>query len=370
MINYEYPPIGGGAGNATHFLSKALQKQGHQITILTTAFKEHTGYINDEGRHLYRISSPRRHDAQASTYEMAAYVTYAFFYIPRIIKKHHITHAIIFFSIPCGPLGLFLNKFFKIPFVNSLRGGDVPGLVEDLDNIHLFIRPLRRWILRSAKANIANAKGLANLSRQADPCPIDVIPNGVDTDYFQPPKTNKRDETIHFIFVGRFHEQKNLFFMLKHLSIVQEKNDKSIHLHLVGDGPLTSELKSEAENLKLSKFITWHGWLTKEELKDLYQQVHVMINPSHYEGLPNTVLEGMASALPVIASDIPGNNDLILHQKTGYLFDLKNALDFENCLLETLNKDTTILGNAARERAIEFYSWDSTAKQYEDKLLN
>lgn len=363
LINYEYPPIGGGAGNATRFLARALVKLGHPTIVLTAAFADQTGESEEQGVKLIRIPCKRKDPSQASTYEMMNFVFQAFKSLTRICDQNHIEAIINYFTIPCGPLAWWAKKKRNIDYVVSLRGGDVPGLVPELDNTHKLIQPIRRTILKKAKAIIANAQGLANLSRNADPFPVGVIPNGVDTETYTL-STENHSETFKFLFVGRFQAQKNLFFLLDQFKQLSEHN-KSFELHIVGDGPQKVELHQHAEKSKLNHIIHWHGWLDKPELLKLYQSSNILINPSHYEGLPNVLLEGMACGLPIIASNIPGNNDLVTHEANGYLFDIGDGKTCQENLIKSLDPNNTKdMGNLSRKRVIEHYTWESVAKQY------
>ena len=299
---------------------------------------------------------------------MLAYAFNAFFNLNKLIKKHQISHCIAYFSIPFGPLAWYMKLRWGIPYINSLRGGDVPGLVSDLNTIHKLITPLRRKVLASAITSIANAEGLANLSRKADPQIIEVIPNGVDTDFYQPLEKPTKSETFNFVFVGRFHEQKNIYYLLEQFSKVLKENT-TCHLHLIGDGGLNEAVRNHAQKLGINNHLSWHGWLNKDELKNVYQMSDCMINPSHYEGLPNTVLEGMACALPVIVSDIPGNNDLIIDNQNGYLFKLDDPEGLFQCMLKILkHNNVSELGKNGRSRVMQHYTWAMVAEMYEKCL--
>ena len=250
--------------------------------------------------------------------EMGLFLASALCSAPGIAHRHGVSKAIVFFTIPCGPVGYALKKSRQIPYVISLRGGDVPGLVPELDKIHWFITPLRRLVLRQALHLVANAPGLAALSYRTDPFPVKVIPNGVDVDFFRPaPQFPVSRPVFSFLFVGRFQPQKNLFFLLDRFNELQQASRRPFTLHLVGDGPMRASLQQYAARLGLQDRLIWHGWLDKESLRRVYQTADCFINPSLYEGMPNTVLEAMASGLPVVASRIPGNADLVKPRGNG-----------------------------------------------------
>ena len=374
IVNYEYPPLGGGASNASWFMAKALVAQGHAVSVLTSSFQELRGRTNEDGIVVHRIPAIRRARDRSNMIEMATFVVSGLFRVASIIRQERIEAAIIFFTIPCGPVGYLAKKLYGIPYVISLRGGDVPGLVPELAGMHRFLQSLRRLILRNAQAIVANASGLAALSEQVDPYRVGVIPNGVDTGFFLPRNDTSRDQStrarpFQLIFVGRFHTQKNLFFLLDRLSELRNRN-LDFHLHLIGDGPERAGLEQHVEKLRLSERVVWHGWLDKDSLNKAYQQADCMINPSLYEGMPNTVLEAMACGLPVIASNIPGNVDVVRDGVTGYLFDLGRPEQFREriealmCSPE-LAKD---FGRKAREWIVAEFSWPDVARKYVELL--
>ena len=88
--------------------------------------------------------------------------------------------------MPVGPIGLLLKQRLGVPYLVSLRGGDVPGLVPELTLVHQALKSFRRKVLRNATAVIANSRDLAQHSKDSDRYPVVVIPNGVDTEYFSP----------------------------------------------------------------------------------------------------------------------------------------------------------------------------------------
>jgi glycosyltransferase involved in cell wall biosynthesis len=244
--------------------------------------------------------------------------------LPFVLAKHRPDAILIFFLLPSGPIGAIAKLFFGLPYVVSLRGGDVPGLVSQLNLIHKTVAPLRHFVLKHARAVVANSDGLRKLSEAADRYPIRVIPNGVDADFFRPDRTGFRPDRSHgplrILFVGRFQEQKNLPFLLRQFARLPLGR---FELHLVGDGPQKKTLRDLAKQLGIEGSIVWHGWMPRAALPQVYQSADCLVNPSLYEGMPNAVLEAMACGLPVVASKVPGNDALVLDGETGFLFELE-----------------------------------------------
>lgn len=365
IINYEFPPIGAGAANASWFIARSLKKLGHTVAVLTSNFRQLQGRSDREGITIWRIPTVRRSHYKSNIFEMTCFSLSSLFFVRQIAKKCRTEYVIAFFTIPSGITALFLNWADRIPYLISLRGGDVPGLVPELDIIHKILTLPRRRVLRSAAGLVANSQGLKALSENADPFPVNVIPNGVDTDFLIPAPDRRCEKKI-FLFVGRFRPQKNLFFLLQQMNTVADTHAETFELHLVGGGPLEKELKAYADTLKSRNHIFWHDWCDKEQLKQYYQQAYCFLNPSFYEGMPNTVLEAMACGLPVIASRIIGNEEVVRHGETGFLFDLNSPESFQNIAVQLLENETLArnMGNKGRTLAEKEFSWDSVAKDY------
>jgi len=366
MINYEFPPIGAGAATATYHIGKELAAMGHEVNVLTSGYKNLPHKDVVDGMNVFRCPALRKKKSESNQVEMLSFVMSAFIYMPILIKQKKIKGIIVFFGLPCGPLGLWANVLFNIPYVISLRGGDVPGTDQSMDCIHRLLKPLRRLIYQKSRAVVANSEGLKNISIKTDSIPTIVIPNGIDTAYFRPSDKSIKKDYFSFIFVGRLCEQKNLFFLIKHLATLTEEMKEPFMLNIVGDGPIKEKLQHFADNLGMSERIQWHGWLTKSEIVKLLQGSDCFINPSLCEGMPNAVLEAMACGLPVIASDVAGNNALIIDGDNGFLFNLNDNLKMIDCLNRLIsNHDLRLkMGKIAREKLIKNFEWSKTASEY------
>lgn len=367
LTNYEYPPVGGGGGTATYHLARELVNLGHKAVVLTTAWGPNKGWSTESGGRVYRLKAGRKRPDRSNVPEMAGFLVTGTMALGRILREEDIEAHLVFFSFPGGPLGLWGWYLRKVPYVVSLRGGDVPGTEARLTLLYWLLRPFRHRIFANSRALVANSYGLKQLSEAADPFPVQVIPNGVDTDFFFPDEAQRRRNIFRFLFVGRFQPQKNLFFLLHWLSQLRGQTSRPFELHLVGDGPQRPDLERYAADLGLIDIVYWHGWVTdKQKLRRLYQGSHVLLNPSLYEGLPNVVLEAMACGLPVLASAVVGNTELVRHGDTGFLFPLAQPEKFGEYLRILLeNPDLAIsLGLNGRQWVRDRFSWKKAAQDY------
>ncbi len=367
IVNYEYPPVGGGASNASGFLAATLARQGHQVSVVTSAFREYRGLNVEDGVRVHRIPALRKMIDRADVRQMQHFAASASVHAPLIARRERIDGMIVYFTVPSGLVGYWLRMLFRRPYLVSLQGGDVPGLIPELDRTHRRIRWLRRKILGSARAIVANSQGLADLALKTDPFPIEVVPNGVDCAMFHP-ADDRADSGVPFriFFAGRLQKQKNLEVLLDELARLRRQGVTEFRLDVAGDGPLGPGLREYAERLELTDGVFWHGWLPKSKLVSLYRSADCFVNPSLYEGLPNTVTEAMASGLPVVASRVIGNDELVNDGETGLLFPLDEPRQLGDALLALMRDREAArrMGAAGRARAVEHHSWEAAAQAY------
>lgn len=368
LVNYEYPPIGGGAATASAAIARELTALGHRVTVLTSRFREHKGTSFQDQVRILRCPALRRRADRSGLLEMLSFLVSAGLRLNSAIKSGRVEAAIVFFSFPCGPLGLWGRMTMGVPYVISLRGGDVPGNEAALGPLHRLLAPLRRLIFRKSIAVVANSEGLKAMSEQADPWPVQVIPNGVDTEFFCPAAIGGVSKTgpFAFLFVGRFQTAKNLFYLFDHMALLKHSGAAPFVLQLVGDGPQRDELEAHAKKVGIDKDLIWHGWVDKGRVLEIYRNAGCLINPSLCEGMPNVVLEAMACGLPVIASRVPGNDAVVRHGESGWLFELDKPEAFLAALRSVMeNPDLARrMGRTGRAWVLEEFSWRRVAEAY------
>ncbi len=309
--------------------------------------------IEDGGIDVYRLPSRRASVSQSNPREMMSFVWHAWRALRRVVETHTPDAAFIFFSIPCGLLGPTLKGRHGIPYTILLRGGDVPGMESHLNTVHTLLRPVRRRILRRAQAVIANSKGLAEASMAADPIPVSVVPNGVDTDFFRPP-AQRPAGPFTFLFVGRFQPQKNLPVVINAFADAFAGTD--VRLRLVGDGPQRSELEELVQRRGVQSQVVFVPWLDKLGLLHEYQSAHCLINYSLYEGMPNVVLEAMACGLPAILSDIMGHEELGGASTAAQLVSCDDVAGL-NSAMKVMTSAATAIQSHATTSASHDVSW-------------
>ena len=363
LLNSEYPPIGGGAGNASANVARCLAALGHELTVLTAHFDGQPKMETRDGVTVYRIPALRRKQDHSGAVEQLAFIASASFWTLGWARRNRPNATLAFFGMPCGAVAWLLKVVYKIPYIISLRGGDVPGFRPyDFKTFHKLIGPFLHVIWHQASAVVANSNGLRDLAVAFDSrIEIPIIPNGVDGTRY----TNEaRDwSPPHLFSVGRIVYQKGLDLGLRALA---QLKDLEWRWSIAGDGPQMEPLKSLAQELGITERVTFLGWRSKEELAKDYHQANLFLFPSRHEGMPNAVLEAMSSGLPVVATRIAGNEELVMEGGTGFLVPSEDIDALRDALRKLLTNSNLCeqMGAASRQRVETEYSWEKVARQY------
>lgn len=145
-----------------------------------------------------------------------------------------------------------------------------------------------------------------------DPGKVHVVPNYVETDVFAP-DPDIEPEPGRVCFVGRLAPQKNP------LTLLEAIEGLDVSLDLVGTGPLGDRARACARDKDLD--VTFHGNVDHRRLPALFNRAEAVVLPSDYEGHPKVLLEAMACARPVVATDVPGIRAHVDHGRTGWLVE-------------------------------------------------
>jgi len=364
IINSEYPPIGGGAGNASANLAREFVALHQNVTVLTVHFGNFPRESVEDQIHVVRIKSLRRRQDRSGALEQITFMILGFLGTLPILRKRRPDVILAFFGVPCGPIAWLIEKFSGIPYLVSLRGGDVPGFRPyDFAMYHRLIGPILHLVWRKASAVVANSQGLRMLAENFDnKVNIDIVPNGVDISNYFPP-ADRDWQNPRLLWTGRLVYQKGLDVLFNALEGLK---DLSWTLTLVGDGPQRLELETMVQEKGIADRVSFKGWLERGELSQYYQESNIFVFPSRHEGMPNAVLEAMASGLPIIATEIAGNEELIIPGKTGLLVPSEDPGLLAQALTDLLTDPTQRMqmGLAARKRVETHYTWDSVARQY------
>jgi glycosyltransferase involved in cell wall biosynthesis len=173
---------------------------------------------------------------------------------------------------------------------------------------------------------------------------------------------------IMLLSVGRLSKEKGCNNLLKAFEIAQ-KHYNNVKLVYVGDGPLVDELKGQIirSNLKENALLCGHH----QNVQPYYEAADIFICPSDTEGLSNAILEAMAFSIPVIATDVGGNPEIIVHQVNGLLVPPQNivALKEAICLLLSNSSMRRKLGQSGYETIVGEFSFEQRTSKIESLYI-
>jgi colanic acid/amylovoran biosynthesis glycosyltransferase len=179
-----------------------------------------------------------------------------------------------------------------------------------------------------------------------------------------------------FLQAGRLIEKKGLPVTLRAFASFQKRYPKAT-LTIAGEGPLLGHLQELARELKIDNRVSFTGLISQEELRDLYYGSHIFLHPSetgpdgNQEGTPNSMLEAMASGLPVFATEHGGIPEAIEHGISGVLVAERDDEELAWALLNAV-EDRHFLSQIARggaEVVGENYDLRAQARRLEDVYL-
>lgn len=369
LLNYEFPPAGGGGGYATKNIARCLRDLGVDVEILTARIAGDNDASSLDGIPIHRVMSWRRglHDCGlrgAYTYVLAAALKRRHLHLQ---KNYDIEH--FFFSLPTGLLSLLPGPQQSMPTVVSIRGSDVPGydpFNRKVEFIHSITKPITRRIWGKAGKLVALSEALADIARRTSPnIEYTIIPNGVDEIHFAPPDSREDHTRLRLVTVARLLERKGIHTIIEACAVPETL---PIELTIVGTGSYEKTLRDQVANLDFDGSVKFAGYVTNEDLPELYRKMDAFVLPSETESFGLVFAEAMACGLPILASNVGGIPETVRHGIDGLLCPPgQPELLREN--IQTLfdNRDARLrMGDSGRQRILDHYTWHKVSQRYLD----
>lgn len=199
------------------------------------------------------------------------------------------------------------------------------------------------------------------------------IPNGIDTDLFRPDegiRARRRcelsvNEAFVWLAVGRFEPPKDYPNLLTACAHVVRSHPHSLLL-LAGDGPLRGEMEEMARSLGIQHRVRFLG--IRRDVPQLMNAADAYVMSSSREGLPNVLLEAHATGLPVVATDVGGNPEIVLDGKSGFVVPPRNSDALAEAMQRVMGmgeRERLQMGAVGRQHTIENYSMERVVQQWE-----
>lgn len=279
----------------------------------------------------------------------------------RLTRNNSIIHAQ---WLPMAFIAAIIKKIKDTPFLVTLRGAD-----QALWKIKL-LNPIVNWIFQSSDAVVTVSKSLSTeISEKFNiQSKTYFIPNGV---YVPSRKRNNNNHKHIILFVGALIPRKGVDILIQ--AYTMAKFESHIHLMIGGDGIERKRLQSMVHGTNIEENITFLGEIPSDEVQDLMLKSNCFVLPSYSEGTPNVIKEAMACGIPVIATNVSGNPELIMHNKTGLLFEPGDVNTLSNHLHFAIDNKNIMreMGRKGKEFIIsEKLTWRNCANEYEKIYKN
>lgn len=368
MYSTYFPPQYSGAAKQAISLGKELRRRGHYIEFVTVRWSDLSSYEEIDGFPVHRLDRGKG----ARHRELRLWLNFLKFVLSRrsdfdILHSHgaYYTNSII------GPLARLAG--WKSLIKASLADND-------LHNIGVrFTGHIHRMFMASVDGYVAISKDLeteffnAGLPRER----VYNLPNGVDTTRFRPARAGEKtilrrelglppDRPL-ALSVGVFDRRKNIGWLMEEW-VRCKAFDTNALLVVVGpqsredvDGSFIGGFRQLAEehpnHIRVLDPV--------DEIERYYRCADIFILPSHNEGMPNALLEAMASGLPCVATRTSGTVDLISEGETGFMFDPGDAMALRAALSRLMESHSNTIAPRARKFIENNYSIEAIAERYE-----
>ena len=381
FLNYEYPPIGGGASTATEAILKEWAKlpdiEAHLITSGVGSSYERVHLGGKVFVHRVPIGKDQTKLHSQSIKDLLVYSWKALWFARTLVRQEHgkkrFDATLAFFTVPCGFIAYLLKLCYGIPYAVSLRGADVPGFSEKYDRFAFALKPLVWFLWKQAIAVIPNSLGIMELARKTSGRQLmTIIENGVDTELFCPERElMKPDVPVIFVSTSRLTPRKGIDTLIRAFAAAKKRSEVPMELRIVGEGEQREVLERLADELGVGKDIDFIGRVEHEHLPEAYRSAHVFVLPSKNEGMSNSALEALACGLPLIVSGTGGMQELVSNGANGFFVDPDDTEAFADALLRFVTDRDIVAayGTESRRRA-EARSWRAVADRFSDVIAD
>ncbi|PEX06322.1 glycosyl transferase family 1 [Bacillus cereus] len=364
MVSHDYLPNIGGVAVYVHEMSKALSKLGHNVTILTQYrseyFKVQESYHN--GIRILRvpISRLRKLDDWQYIFRMRKLIN--------TLQKNEEIDVIHWHT---------LNKDSKV--MDKVR---FEGIEVYTNHLSWFRMLYKQGNFKKIYSLIKNPDYIICPSREIQKMSADLfgnekvryLPNGVNLDEFDESKNKSLEirkeqgiplEDNVIVTTNRMEPIKGMIYFIDAIPEILRKHPNTTFL-ILGDGSLQKKLMKRvcAQHIDHSKVI-FIGRVPNIEMKNWMTVADVYVQPSLMEGCSIAIIEAMACAKAIVASNIGGNPDIINHEESGLLVNPKSSIELQEAINYLLlhPQRRKELGAKAREKVENHLNWSALARQ-------
>ncbi len=371
IVNFEYPPLGGGGGVATKQLAEEMAKR-NEVHVITTLFK---GLEKEEeigGVYVHRVKVLGRRSLPTATFiSMITFVPKAWWRGWRLGKQMQFDVVNAQFVVPSGIPAVLLAKMWRKPFVLSFIGGDVYDPTKGVSpHRYGILRAVVRAVAKGARACTAISGDTKKRAQQLHGVKkkIKVVHIGLvhkDVEAVTRKELNLPENVPLFVSIGRLIPRKDYEALL-----VAWKEIPTAHLVIIGSGPLEKELNEKIREYDLSGRVRLMGQLSEQKKLQVLRASDVYVSAAKHEGFGIVFLEAMEAGLPIVSTDVGGQTDFLKSGENAILIPPDDSKQLRSGIVWML-KDSRLretMSQNNKEKVKEFYL-EKTARRFENVLI-
>ena len=276
------------------------------------------------------------------------------------------------YGYPTGLAALEAGRRLRLPVVVSIQGGD-GHWIGGCCRTH---RGAMRAVLLGADAVLIGSESFADEVTENLGVPrgvFAIVPGGTDTARFTPrdeARLGELGDPPTLLYHGRVDARKGVFELIDALAMLRAAG-RDLRLTVSGIGPDVEAAKSRAEGAGLAGAVCFSGYSSYDGAPDAYRRGEVFVSPTYSEGFSNTILEAMASGLPIVSTRAVGVVDCLAHERDSLLVEPRDVEGLAAAIARLLD-DTPLRQRLARRALADvrrLYSWHAVARliqaQYE-----
>ena len=347
VLNYEYPPLGGGAAPVCRDLAAGMVRNGHRVTVVTMGYAGLPEREISDGVEIFRLKCLRTKAHACMPWEQYSYILAAKLFLKRLlaVRRYDVCHT--HFVIPDGPIAQWAKKRYGLPYVITAHGSDVEGYNEKtyMKIMHRFLRPAWRRIVAEAYAVAAPSEYLLKLmKRELYSGRYLRIPNGLSLSKY---RTDRSLKEKRILLMGRMQVSKNFQTVLKAVALIPDAIWDGWTVEVLGDGPYKADLMKMCSELGIESRVNFHGWIENGSPAqlDFLKKASIYISASHFENCPMAVLEATAAGCRPLLSDIEGHTQFFCDMEgaAGWFFPVTDEMTLAEKLKTMIQEDVKAL---------------------------
>jgi len=370
-LSWEFPPrVVGGIARHCEGLAKALVQQNHEVHLFTLDFPGSPNYEEMDGVKVYRTSTELGHPN---------FLTWVLLFNHFLTKRMADVSRSVDFDVIhvhdwlAAFSGISFKHYLKKPMVLTVHSTEI-GRAQGLRSPDSFsINGIEWWATYEADRVIVCSQSMKNEIGGHFNLPldkVDVIPNAIDPTKYQ---TSVERGSVRqrygvgygeklILCVGRLVPQKGIEYFIRAIPSIAKRYPEAKFI-IVGEGWSRDILEAEARASGQGRKIQFTGFASDKEVINLMTSADVLVVPSVYEPFGIVALEGMASGVPVVASQVGGLSEVIEHNRTG-LFVYPRSPESIAWGIDRVLSDpdhAKWLTENAKEKLHKAYSWEAVA---------